>query len=140
MIPTHRSALAYPNRRGCQPLKMFFLRRRKYLFVISSILLIWVLVRLVQSRDKGPVWQPIYHPFNLPSSNAAVADTRIQSIASQAALSDDCVEQWIAHGIWGSCKVDESRIDLIYTWVNVSGSLTIYTYSSFIRASIRDRE
>ncbi|KAJ7791563.1 hypothetical protein B0H13DRAFT_2172903 [Mycena leptocephala] len=93
MIPTHRSALAYPNRRGCQPLKMFFIRRRKYLFVTSAILLIW-------SRDKGPVWHP--------------------SIASQAALSDECVEQWIAHGIWGSCKVDESRIDLIYTWVNRS--------------------
>ncbi|KAJ7807539.1 hypothetical protein B0H14DRAFT_2872431 [Mycena olivaceomarginata] len=122
MIPTHRPASAYPNRRGCQPLKIFFLRRRKYyVLVLSSMLLIWVLVQLVQqSRDKAPAWQLVYHPFNLPSSNAAVADTRIRSIASQATLSDDCVEQWIAHGIWGSCKVDESRIDLIYTWVNGS--------------------
>ncbi|KAJ7360762.1 hypothetical protein DFH08DRAFT_842240 [Mycena albidolilacea] len=124
MIPTHRPASAYPNRRGCQPLKVFFLRRRKYVLVLSSMLLIWVLVQLVQqSRDKAPAWQPVYHPFNLPSSNAAVADTRIRSIASQATLSDDCVEQWIAHGIWGSYKVDESRIDLIYTWVNGSDPL-----------------
>ncbi|KAJ7433683.1 hypothetical protein B0H11DRAFT_2121024 [Mycena galericulata] len=120
MIPSHRPASAYPSRRGyrCQPLKIVFLRRRRYVVVLSAILLIWMLVQLL--HDKTPAWQPVYHPFIMPSSNIAVADTRIRSIASQAALSDDCVEQWIAHGIWGSCKVPESRIDLIYTWVNVS--------------------
>lgn len=128
MIPAHRSASAYPNRKGCPPLRLFFIRRRTCVLVLASILLVWVLVQLV-SRDKPPAWQPIYHPFSLPSSHAAAADTRIRSIASQAALSDDCVEQWIASGIWdsGSCRnVEESRIDMIYTWVNVSGIFSVY--------------
>ncbi|KAJ7259134.1 hypothetical protein B0H12DRAFT_1109015 [Mycena haematopus] len=119
MIPAHRPVPAYPNRRGFQPVKIFFLRRRKY--IVGLLLGLLILVLLVrQSRDRTPTWTPVYSPFDLPSSDAAVADTRIRPIASQAAVSDECVEQWIAHGIWGSCKVDESRIDLIYTWVNGS--------------------
>jgi hypothetical protein len=97
---------------------MLFFRRRKYVIVLSSVLLILGFVRLLQ--EEGTAWQPVYHPFDLPSSKEAVADSRVRPIAAQDAVSDDCVEQWIASGIWGSCQVEESKIDLIYTWVNVS--------------------
>ncbi|KAJ6464382.1 hypothetical protein C8R45DRAFT_1174511 [Mycena sanguinolenta] len=120
MISTHRPALAYPNRRGYRPLKIFLLRRRKYVIGLASCLGLLILVLLVrQSKDQEPRgWKSVYHPFTLPAADAAIADTRIRPIAAQSAVSDECVEQWIAHGIWGACKVDESKIDLIYTWVN----------------------
>ncbi|KAJ7767953.1 hypothetical protein DFH07DRAFT_808194 [Mycena maculata] len=123
-LPAHNpaSAYAYPNRRGFGPLRIFFLRRQKYFIALCSILFILLFV-LRRGRDKAPAWQPTYHPFNLPPPNAAVADTRIRPITSQAALPDDCVEQWIARGTWGSCPVDEPRIDLVYTWVNGSDPL-----------------
>ncbi|KAJ7100361.1 hypothetical protein C8R44DRAFT_747419 [Mycena epipterygia] len=123
MIPTHRPALAYPNRRGCRPLKIFFLRRRKYVVGLSSCLGLLILVLLVRqstNRQEPRDWEPLYHPFTLPSADTAIADTRIRRIAAQSAVSDECVEQWIAHGIWGACKVDDSKIDLVYTWVNGS--------------------
>ncbi|KAF8198773.1 hypothetical protein K438DRAFT_1823675 [Mycena galopus ATCC 62051] len=124
MIPAHRPVEAYPNRRGCRPMKVFFLRRRKYVVGLSSCLGLFILVLLVrQSATRGPRWEPVYHPFTLPPANEAIADTRIRSIAAHAAVSDECVEQWIAHGIWDACKVDESKIDLIYTWVNGSDPL-----------------
>jgi hypothetical protein len=80
-------------------------------------------VFLLGSLDPGvaraPVDKPetarlgtLYHPFILPPADAAIADTQIRPIAAQFAVSDECVEQWIAHGIWGACKVDESKIDL----------------------------
>ncbi|KAJ6576158.1 hypothetical protein DFH09DRAFT_1150528 [Mycena vulgaris] len=116
MIPIQHSA--YPNRRGCQPVKIFFLRRRRFLGALCSILLVLAFFHLVR-RPK--IHTPaVYHPFNLPSSHAAIADTLIRAISSQATVSDECVDQWIARGIWGPCKVEESRIDLVYTWVNGS--------------------
>ncbi|KAF8191952.1 hypothetical protein K438DRAFT_1935213 [Mycena galopus ATCC 62051] len=125
MISTHRPALAYPNRRGYRPLQIFFRRRRKYVVGLSSCLGLLILVLLVcQSTNRRPRgWEPVYHPFTLPPAGEAIADTRIRPIAAQSAVSDECVEQWIAHGIWGACKVDESKIDLVYTWVNGSDPL-----------------
>ncbi|KAF7346782.1 hypothetical protein MSAN_01816700 [Mycena sanguinolenta] len=73
---------------GCQPVKIFFLRRRKY--VVGLCLGLLVLIFLVQqSRDRGPAWEPVYHPFNLPSQDEAIADTRIRPVASQVAVSDE---------------------------------------------------
>ncbi|KAJ7486619.1 hypothetical protein FB451DRAFT_1227651 [Mycena latifolia] len=121
-MPVVYEADSYSNRRGYPPFRLFFPRRRKHVIVLFFLLLLgFYLVR--RAKEQSPGWQPVYHPFNLPPSNAAIADTRIRSIASQAAVSDDCVEQWIAHGIWGSCQVEESKIDLIYTWVNGSDPL-----------------
>ncbi|KAJ7036432.1 hypothetical protein C8F04DRAFT_1095488 [Mycena alexandri] len=123
MIPVHRPASAYPtNHRECPIGRMICLRRRKYVVVLGSVLLTLVFFRLLQ-EDDGANGPSVYHPFDLPAASEAVADARVRRITSQDAVSDDCVEQWIARGTWGSCQLKESRIDLIYTWVNGSDPL-----------------
>ncbi|KAF7325942.1 hypothetical protein MKEN_00445100 [Mycena kentingensis (nom. inval.)] len=68
-----------------------------------------------------------YHPFLAPTAAQALADPRIQPIRAQAALSDACLDRWVSSGQWGEpcmrAMVNESRIDLVYVWVNGSDVL-----------------
>ncbi|KAJ7616620.1 hypothetical protein FB45DRAFT_934589 [Roridomyces roridus] len=137
MIPAHRPASAYPNRKGGRPLQLLFLRRRRCgLALVFLLILIFWIVHL--TKDRPPRWQPVYHPFDLPAAEEAVADTRVRSISAQTALSDECVEQWIAKGAWGgACRVEESKIDLIYTWVNGSDPLHRKARKAAVDAQVR---
>ncbi|KAF8884732.1 hypothetical protein CPB84DRAFT_1734273 [Gymnopilus junonius] len=77
---------------------------------------------------------PYFHPLN--SSNLYLiftpgdpvpADTVVRRIASHEAISDECLEEWITAGTWsGAClalKLEEPRVDFVWTWVNGSDPL-----------------
>ncbi|PPQ65809.1 hypothetical protein CVT26_000394 [Gymnopilus dilepis] len=55
------------------------------------------------------------------------ADTTTRRIATHDAISDDCLEYWISKGRWSNAclrlKIEEPRIDFVWTWVNGSDPL-----------------
>ena len=66
----------------------------------------------------------LYDPFPSPTVHDLVKDTSVRPILSHVLLSDLCVEHWVTHDVWdGPCSsqhVDESVIDLVWTWVKGS--------------------
>ncbi|KAJ6480345.1 hypothetical protein C8R45DRAFT_905884 [Mycena sanguinolenta] len=69
----------------------------------------------------------VYHSFFAPSPEEALADQTVRPIRAHRALSDECLDKWVATGRWQDpCRysmVQDSRIDLVYVWVNGSDPL-----------------
>ncbi|KAF8900345.1 hypothetical protein CPB85DRAFT_1439621 [Mucidula mucida] len=68
-----------------------------------------------------------YHPFSKLRPSECIADHTIRPIRAHNLIPDNCLDAWIAWGQWeGPCAdvaVEESRIDLVYIWVNGSDPL-----------------
>ncbi|KAF8965598.1 hypothetical protein BDZ97DRAFT_1811431 [Flammula alnicola] len=77
-------------------------------------------------------------PFLYPSNSSnlylvftpadpAPADITVRRIGVHDEISDECLEEWFREGKWsGAClnlKMEEPRIDLVWTWVNGSDPL-----------------
>ncbi|KAJ7065847.1 hypothetical protein C8F01DRAFT_1366746 [Mycena amicta] len=69
----------------------------------------------------------VYDAFLAPSAVQALADPRIRPIRAHEAMPYACLDRWVATGLWAApClhgMVYESRIDLVYVWVNGSDAL-----------------
>ncbi|KAJ7266363.1 hypothetical protein B0H12DRAFT_1320991 [Mycena haematopus] len=69
----------------------------------------------------------VYHPFFAPSPEDVLVDQTVRPIRAHRALSDECLDKWVATGLWQDpCRynmVQDSRIDLVYVWVNGSDPL-----------------
>ena len=65
-----------------------------------------------------------YHPFRRPEDSEMMANHNVRPIREHALIPDDCLDVWISWGQWeGPCAdapIEESRIDLVYIWVNGS--------------------
>ncbi|CAK5274411.1 unnamed protein product [Mycena citricolor] len=69
----------------------------------------------------------VYRPFLVPTPAESFADQTVRRIKAHDAFSYECLEHWVATGLWGSpCRhdmVQDSVIDLVYVWVNGSDPL-----------------
>nr|GAT46878.1 predicted protein [Mycena chlorophos] len=78
-------------------------------------------------QDAKQLGQTVYHPFVAPLPAQAIADTRVRPIRAQLELSDACLDRWVSSGQWTDpctrAMVSESKIDLVYVWVNGSDIL-----------------
>ncbi|KAF7296237.1 Stealth-CR1 domain-containing protein [Mycena chlorophos] len=68
-----------------------------------------------------------YDLFRAPTPPQALASRVIRPIRAHAAIPDSCIEHWVATGRWETpCEkgmVQDSRIDLVWVWVNGSDPL-----------------
>ncbi|KAJ7064862.1 hypothetical protein C8F01DRAFT_777653 [Mycena amicta] len=77
--------------------------------------------------DAAHVGSATYHPFVAPSAAQAIADAQIRPVRAHTVLSDACLDRWVSSGQWAELctrgMVNESKIDLVYVWVNGSDVL-----------------
>ncbi|KDR71214.1 hypothetical protein GALMADRAFT_143926 [Galerina marginata CBS 339.88] len=76
---------------------------------------------------------PFFYPQNSSNLYLAftpddpVADTVIRRITAHEAVSNECLEHWVETGTWSEAclnlKLEEPRVDLVWTWVNGSDPL-----------------
>ncbi|KAJ7841076.1 hypothetical protein B0H14DRAFT_2783647 [Mycena olivaceomarginata] len=71
----------------------------------------------------------LYHPFlpPSPSSSLRLASQTVRPIRAHTALSDACADKWVSTGLWTEpCRhsmVQDSRVDMVWVWVNGSDPL-----------------
>ncbi|KAJ7087918.1 hypothetical protein B0H15DRAFT_780946 [Mycena belliarum] len=69
----------------------------------------------------------VYDPFVQPPAAQSIVNTTVRPIKAHNALSDECLDKWVAKGLWGEpCRhsmVQDTQIDLVYVWVNGSDTL-----------------
>ncbi|KIY66007.1 hypothetical protein CYLTODRAFT_423832 [Cylindrobasidium torrendii FP15055 ss-10] len=80
-----------------------------------------------------------YHLFNKTEPKDMVANHTILPMREHLRIPDDCLDTWISWGQWeGPCadaKVDESRIDLVWIWVNGSDPLHRQSRNEYVLAA-----
>ncbi|KAF8207763.1 hypothetical protein K438DRAFT_1814182 [Mycena galopus ATCC 62051] len=74
-----------------------------------------------------PIETAIYHPFGVLSAEDILVDQHVRPIKAHRALSHECVDKWVSTGLWQdpchSSMVQDSKVDLVYVWVNGSDPL-----------------
>ncbi|CAK5274298.1 unnamed protein product [Mycena citricolor] len=69
----------------------------------------------------------VYHPFRVPTIETSLANQTVRPIKAHSALSRECLDRWVSTGQWQEpCRhsmVQDSKIDLVYIWVNGSDPL-----------------
>lgn len=86
---------------------------------------------IVQQQDN------LYNSFPRPTTTQLIKDLGIRPIKAHQAISDECLDHWVSNSVWdGPCTaqtVEESVIDIVWTWVNGSDPLHEQTRGHYIQ-------